>query len=364
MSMPVPTSFHETRKAPAMPNLDRRTFLASSLALAGTAAFTPSRALARQTDLTIAVIGDGRSGIWASLRNGFGNVDLAGLVPANLVWQPGFTASLPVMEAIRAGGVDFSFATATAIVNAVGAGIPIVPLAAYPLPSNTVDILVHADSDIHGPADLRGKKIAHQNGTTGTFSLIKYLEEAGLRLDDVEAVSLSGAEAYTAFAQRSIDAWIHWQPAASLGVARLGDDVRLLDNVKTYDYAFYVARRAFYEEHPEAVLGFLKAIKLTQAYTNAHPAETVDFWASLGGFDATGFERDVYERLIIDRRNSESLADTLHPISVESAESTQQLAESFHALGVLPSLVDAKGFLLAPEFEPIRATVAGALAEV
>ncbi|WP_354129539.1 ABC transporter substrate-binding protein [Bradyrhizobium sp. i1.15.2] len=96
------------------------------------------------------------------------------------------------------------------------------PLAGYPLPVDEVDFLVQANSPIKTAADLKGKNIAHQNGTTGTYSLIKYLETAGLRLSDVQAVSLSGADAFTAFAQGSIDGWIHWQPATALALTKLG----------------------------------------------------------------------------------------------------------------------------------------------
>ncbi|MDB5816387.1 MAG: hypothetical protein JWQ11_27, partial [Rhizobacter sp.] len=162
--------------------LRRRLLQASALALtAGTAlprAF--AQTATRPDKLTLAVIGDGRTGIWASLRSG-DDKRLDRELGTRIVWQPGFTASLPVMEALRAGGVDFTFATATAVVNAVAANVPIVPLAAYALPANEVDLLVPKASTVKSAADLRGKTIAHQNGTTGTYSLIKYLESAGLR---------------------------------------------------------------------------------------------------------------------------------------------------------------------------------------
>ena len=224
----------------------------AGLTLAGAGLSALSQPAAPQ-QLTVAIIGDGRTGIWATLRAGENSQRVEAKLGTKVAYQPGFTASLPVMEAIKAGGVDFTFATATAVVNAAGANVPIVPLAAFPLPTNTVDLVVKADSPIRSAADLKGKRIAHQNGTTGTYSLIKYLESGGLRLSDVQAVSLSGADAYTAFAQGSVDAWIHWQHASSLAQARLGDRVRVLPNVKTYDYAFYVARADLAEKHPQTV---------------------------------------------------------------------------------------------------------------
>lgn len=316
---------------------------------------------AAPAQLTVAIIGDGRTGTWAALRAPGATARAEKELSTKLVWQPGFTASLPVMEAIRAGGVDFSFATATAIVNAVGANVPIVPLAAFALPSNTVDLLVRADSPIRSAADLKGRKVAHQNGTTGTYSLIKYLETGGLRLSDVQAVSLSGADGYTAFAQGSVDAWIHWQPAAALALARLGPKVRALPQVRTYDYAFYVARAEVAERHPETAARLVRVLRDAQARINADPAAAVAEWAALGGFEAGSLEQKVFQQLIADKRLSESTAVALRPVDEAAAASTQDLADNFHALGVLPKRHDARSFLLATRFDAHRRSVAAEL---
>jgi sulfonate transport system substrate-binding protein len=349
-----------------LPRPSRRQLLAASgLALLGGGLpriGTAARAAeAAPPQLTVAVIGDGRTGIWASLRAGVGGRNLEQELGTRIVWQPGFTASLPVMEAVKAGGIDFTFATATAVVNAVPARVPIVPLAAYPLPADEVDFLVQANSSIKSAADLRGKKIAHQNGTTGTYSLIKYLETAGLRLTDVQAVSLSGADAFTALAQGSIDGWIHWQPATALALAKLGDKARRLPAVKTYDYAFYVARSEVAEKYPQTLAKFVKIIRETQAYIFAHPAESVKLWASQGGYPADGAEQGVYEQLIKDARLSDSGAVDLKPVDEAAAGSTQDLADNFQSLGVLPNKVDIRGFLLSSNFDATRKAVAAEL---
>jgi sulfonate transport system substrate-binding protein len=349
---------------PRIGGISRRKLLAASgavLAAASAGSRGVSAAHAAESApprLTVAVIGDGRTGVWASLQAGAGGRNLEQELGTKIVWQPGFTASLPVMEAVKAGSVDFTFATATAVVNAIPARVPIVPFAAYPLPANEVDFLVQANSSVRVAADLKGKRIAHQNGTTGTYSLIKYLETGGLRLADVEAVSLSGADAFTAFAQGGIDGWIHWQPATALALAKLGDKARLLPDVKTYDYAFYVARSEVATKYPQLFAKFVKIIRETQAYIFAHPAESVALWASQGGFPPNGGEQAVYERLIRDARLSESGAVALKPIDEAAAASTQDLADNFQALGVLPNKVDVRSFLLSSQFDAAKKAVA------
>lgn len=341
-------------------NLNRRQFIAASALTASTLGM-PALAQDRPK-VTIAIIGDGRTGSWAAARSNITGYDFEGAIGATPNWQPGFTASLPVMEAIRSGDVDFTFATSTAVVNAVDVGIPIVPIAAFPLPLNTVDGVALASSGISTAGDLKGRKVAYQRGTTGHFSLLKYLEEAGIGFDEIEGISLSGTEGFTALSQGAVDAWFHWQPAATIGLARLGDKVIRLGNVPTYDYAFYVARKGFYEAQPQTAIKLTVAIREVQRRINADPSGTVATWAANGGFEAGSIEARAFEQLIGEKRLSESTSVDLHPADRKAADATQLLADSFHEHGVLPRKADISGFLLDPRFDDIRRAVAGALA--
>jgi len=345
-----------------MQKLDRRQFLVAGASAVAASAFSFPALTQDLPDVTIAIIGDGRSGPWAAAQSNITGYDFAKAVAANVKWQPGFTASLPVMEAIRSGDVDFTFATSTALVNAIDVGIPIVPIAAFPLPVNTVDGVARADSGIKGAADLRGRKVGYQRGTTGHFSLLKYLEEAGVGFDEIEGVSLSGSEGFTALSQGEIDAWFHWQPAATIGLARLGDAVVKLENVPTYDYAFYVARQGFFEEHPEVAVRLAVAVREVQRRINADPAGTVALWAANGGFEAGSVEAKAFEQLLTEKRTSESTAVDLHPADERAAKATQVLADSFYEHGVLPRKVDVSAFLLDPRFDDLRKSVTSALA--
>ncbi|MEU8726322.1 NrtA/SsuA/CpmA family ABC transporter substrate-binding protein [Streptomyces antimycoticus] len=312
--------------------------------------------------LRFAVIGNGKTGIPAALRYRMNGADLGKeLGGTTVAWPSGFTASLPVMEAFKAGSVDFSFATATAVAYAVGGGVPIVPLAAYPLPGTEVEILVPRGSSIRGAADLKGKRIADQKGTTGTYSLIKYLATAGLRLDDVEYVNLPAADAESAFAHGKVDAWISWQPA--IGLAKARHRARGLANVKTYDYSFYVASESFAKDYPEAVAKTVRAVRDAQRRINASPERSVEFFDGVGGFGSVGLEREVYLELTRKKLLSDSGADDLAAVGSEAIESTQDLADNFHALGVYPSKIDVAGFLRDSRFDSIRKTVAAELAK-
>ncbi|MBB5159483.1 NrtA/SsuA/CpmA family ABC transporter substrate-binding protein [Saccharopolyspora phatthalungensis] len=312
--------------------------------------------------LRYAVIGDGRVGIPAALRAKLGGVDLgAALGGVPVTWQPGFTASLPVMEALKAGEIDFTFATATAVIYGVGGKVPLVPLAAFPLPGNEVDILVPKGSPITGAADLRGKRVADQQGTTGTYSLIKYLETAGLTLRDVQYQNLAAADAEAAFANGSVDAWISWQPQIELAKRR--HDAVALPGVRTYDYAYFVTSEAFAESHLDTAVQAVKVVRDAQNWLNANPDAAVQAFAAAGGFGNDQLTQQVYRDLIVARRLSESLAGPrLGPVADAAAASTQELADNFHALGVYPQQIAVRDWLTDSRFGHVKKAVSDVLA--
>ncbi|RYY88955.1 MAG: ABC transporter substrate-binding protein, partial [Comamonadaceae bacterium] len=49
-------------------------------------------------------------------------------------------------------------------------------------------------------------------------------------------------------------------------------------------------------------------------------------------------------------------------VDAEAAAATQDLADNFHALGVLPRRIDARSFLLHSRFDGIKRVVANELA--
>lgn len=342
--------------------INRRQLLSAGAAGLALSAL-PRFALAQDLpQAAIAIIGDGRTGPWATAQTNILGTSFSEAVGANIRWQPGFTASLPVMEALRAGDVDFTFATSTAVVNAIDVGIPITPIAAFPLPVDAVDGLTLTGSGIANAADLKGRKVAYQRGTTGHYSLLKYLESAGLTIDDVEGISLAGTDGFTALSQGSVDAWFHWQPAATIGIARLGAErVQRLPDVPTHDYAFYVARDGFYEQHPEIAHNLVAQIRNVQEKINADPAGTVAGWAQAGGFAEGSVEAQAFEQLLTERRTSESTAVNVHPVDDRAAEVTQAIADSFVEMGVLPRHVDVTGFLADSRFDAVRAATAARL---
>ncbi|MGW4124151.1 NrtA/SsuA/CpmA family ABC transporter substrate-binding protein [Nocardia sp. NPDC004711] len=350
--------------------LDRRGLLkaagAGALALAGlsVAACAPGTTSRPSggplTRVRYALIGDGKAEPGTILRNNLGGFHLAGDLGVPVEWPTGFPASLPVMEAIKAGSVDFSFATATAVIYAIGGGVPIVPLVSYPLPANEVDILVPRGSDIRTAADLKGRKVADQRGTTSTYSLVKYLQSAGLTLHDIDYANLTAADAEAAFAQGKVDAWISWQPTIEL--AKRKHDAVALPGVKTYDYAFFVASEDLAFHHPDTAATLVRNVRNAQRWIDNNPDTAVSAFAGLGGFGNSELEQQVYLDLVKSRRLSYSGAGEFGAVDAAAVRATQDLADNFHSLGVYPDRVDVTSWLADSRFDSIKSSITQALA--
>ena len=350
--------------------LDRRGFLRaagagvlglSALSLTGCGASASGAAGGPLTEVRYALIGDGKAEPGTILRNNLGGFDLTKDLGVPVRWPSGFPASLPVMEAVKSGSVDFSFATATAVIYAIGGGVPIVPLVAYPLPADEVDILVPRGSDIRSGADLRGRKVADHRGTTGTYSLVKYLESVGLTLEDIEYVNLPAADAEAAFAEGKVDAWISWQPTIEL--AKRKHNAVALPDVKTYDYAFFVASEDFAFNHPDAAATLVRNVRDAQRWIDGNPEVAVSAFAELGGFGNSDLEEQVYLDLVKARRLSYSGAGEFTAVDAAAINGTQDLADNFHDLGVYPDRVDVTTWLQDSRFDSIKSVVNQALAK-
>lgn len=76
---------------------------------------------------------------------------------------------------------------------------------------------IAASKEIKTVADLKGKKVAFEQGSVSQFFLNAVLKEAGLSQADVEAVNMTATDAGTAFAAKQVDAAVTWEPALSQG---------------------------------------------------------------------------------------------------------------------------------------------------
>jgi len=147
--------------------------------------------------------------------------------PYRVEWSE-FPSAQTLLEALAAGAVDAGGVGDAPFVFAYAAGDKIKAVGATRAAGGGggTALLVRADSPIHSPADLKGKRIATGRGSIGHYLLLRVLDRAGLTPKDVSLVFLSPGDAQAAFTTGSIDAWVTW--GSYIGLARLNDHARVV----------------------------------------------------------------------------------------------------------------------------------------
>lgn len=95
-----------------------------------------------------------------------------------------FTAGPQMLEALTVGSIDFATTGEPPPIFAQSAGSNLVYVGAEPAKPGVSAILVKQDSSIKTLADLKGKKVAFQKGSSAHYHVLRALQQAGLQWSD------------------------------------------------------------------------------------------------------------------------------------------------------------------------------------
>ena len=123
---------------------------------------------------------------------------------------------------MNVGAIDFGNTGETPPVFAQAAGAAIRYVAYEPPAPKGEAILVPKDSPLKSIADLKGKKIAVAKGSNAHYLLVKALEKAGVKYEDITPAYLAPADARAAFESGAVDAWSIWDPYLAAAQTTLG----------------------------------------------------------------------------------------------------------------------------------------------
>jgi sulfonate transport system substrate-binding protein len=239
-----------------------------------------------------------------------------------------FVSGPPLLEAINVGAIDFGNTGETPPVFAQAAGAPIRYVAYEPPAPKGEAIFVPKDSPIKSVADLKGKKVAVAKGSNAHYLLVKALEKAGVKYEDITPVFLPAADGRAAFASGAVDAWSVWDPyqaaaESSLDPRTLTDGTGLVPNTQ-----FYLASQKFLEGEPkvlDALLGGLREVD-EWAKTDVHAvAEQLS--------PSVGLPAPVLELAL--RRQSYGIK----PIDPQVLADQQKIADTLYQLKLIPKEV-------------------------
>ncbi|MBJ8419791.1 sulfonate ABC transporter substrate-binding protein [Acinetobacter courvalinii] len=251
---------------------------------------------------------------------------------AKVTWNE-FPAGPQILEALAVGSIDVGVTGDAPPVYAQAAGKPLYYIAyetAKPLASA---ILIPKGSSLKQLADLKGKRIALQKGSSAHFLLVQAVRKAGLKWSDIQPIWLTPADARAAFQKGAIDAWAIWDPYYAS--TELEDQAKVLATGKNLspNYTFYLAAPNFVQQHPQAVTGLLKQINQADRWVQQHQSETADLIGK-----STGLKPAV-SSLFVQRRPRPSAAA---PLNAKVIAEQQQLADIFSQQGIIPNSIRIK----------------------
>ena len=151
--------------------------------------------------------------------------------------------------------------------------------------SNGGDGIV-ATKDIKSIKDLKGKKVAVNEGSVSQFYLNVLLAKAGLKESDLQTVNMTAADAGSAFVAKKVDAAVTWEPWLSRGKASEHGHL-LTDSSKTPGLItdVFIVPKEFVAKHKKGLKGIVAAWNEAVAYQRAHPDEANQIMAKgVGGW--------------------------------------------------------------------------------
>lgn len=246
-----------------------------------------------------------------------------------------FGTGIEAIQAVIARQADLGPALDFAVLNLAAAAnenMRVVGAIAAPLPGFHS---LAVRSDIDGPEDLVGKKIGYVQGTSEHFVTIRYLEQNGISLDDVELVSLPGLfELVGALRTDDIQAAWVWLSGTqevkddpSLEV--LTDDSDVLDTVAIY----LVAGAEWAEANHDTIVRVLRAFDAASADLESDPTGTAQIVA-----DAVSGNAELFANIIPNQRYQIGFT----PVMLDSLDA---IARFLIEAGTLPTDFDIREFL-------------------
>lgn len=124
-----------------------------------------------------------------------------------------------------------------------------------------VKIIARKDKGIKTGADLKGKRVGANRGTSSHFFLVVFLIHNRLSVSDVQMVHIRTVDLPAALKNGEVDAISVWQPYTQKAKKLLKNNAIELPSSEIYRTTFnFAVMKGFANEHPETLKRFLKAI--------------------------------------------------------------------------------------------------------
>lgn len=180
----------------------------------------------------------------------------AGLTPQHVK----FLAAPPMFAALQSNSVDVADMGLGPAIIAKSQGIDIKLIAIAVDVSNSNALIVQKNRSASSPRDLKGLRIAAQRGTTPYIGLVRYLEQGGMTINDIQFVDLTAPNIIPAFRTGEIDAAWVWSPWQNMLKQMGGKVVTTNKAVGALAPQVWAVRSEYLKSNSEGLRRFISAI--------------------------------------------------------------------------------------------------------
>ncbi len=200
-------------------------------------------------------------------------------VPVDPKWFDGYLESI---SALNAKQIDANSQTLGDTVSSIAGGADQVVVLVNDNSTGNDKIIVR--EGIKSIADLKGKKVAAEEGTVDHFLLLQGMRKAGLSPKDIQFVPLETGKAAAAFVSGKVDAVAVFAPFTTQALKLKGS--KELFTSKDFPGSIsdhLVFTRKFVAESPEKVQAMVDSWFGTLDYIKANPAKANEIMAKRAG---------------------------------------------------------------------------------
>lgn len=236
-----------------------------------------------------------------------------------------FPAGPQLLEGLNVGAVDVGFVGEAPPIFAQAAGAQFAYVGYDPAAPEAEAIVVPRDSALKSVADLKGRKVALNKGSNVHYLLVKALEKHGLKYSDITPVFLPPADARAAFERGAVDAWAIWDPFLAAVEKQTGARILADGRGAVNNFAYYLAERGYSERHPQVIQALFEDTVAQGQWLKANVKEAARIIAPL-----QGLEPEVVALSLARYQFG------VKPLTAAVAAEQQKIADTFHALGLIP----------------------------
>jgi sulfonate transport system substrate-binding protein len=242
-----------------------------------------------------------------------------------------FPAGPQLLEGLNVGSIDFGIAGEAPPIFAQAAGADIIYVGYEPQASAGEALIVPKNSPIKSLSDLRGKKIALNKGSNVHYLLVKLLEKAGLKYDDIDAIYLAPADARAAFERGSVDAWVIWEPFLAAAQNQTGARIVMDGQGLVSNHQFFLASRAYAQKHSDVISIVLSELASVDDWAKTHVSDAATALQPQIGLDHATLQLAL-------SRNGYGVAPVTDAVMAEQ----QQIADAFYNLRLIPKHINVR----------------------